>query len=182
MLIISIIVISIVGTLFHFLYDISNHNKVVGLFGSVNESTWEHIKIALTATFIWSLVDGYIYGVNSNYFFAKFICLSVIIVLIPLLFYGYKYLFKKDNAIINILIFYMVIICSQLLFYYFLDIISVVFFIQYLSCLGTFIIFGSYMLLTLMPFENFLFIDPISSKYGFKGHTEIANYFNKSDK
>ena len=49
--IISIIVISLIGTLSHFLYDISKHNKVVGLFAAVNESTWEHIKIALTPTF-----------------------------------------------------------------------------------------------------------------------------------
>ena len=47
-LIISVIIISIVGTLSHFLYDISNHNRIVGLFSAVNESTWEHIKIALT--------------------------------------------------------------------------------------------------------------------------------------
>ena len=47
MLLISIIVISIIGTLSHFLYDISNHNKILGLFTAVNESTWEHIKIAL---------------------------------------------------------------------------------------------------------------------------------------
>ena len=65
---ISIIVISLVGTLLHFLYDISKHNKFVGIFAAVNESTWEHIKIALTPTFIWGLIDGYIYGVNPNYF------------------------------------------------------------------------------------------------------------------
>lgn len=46
----AFIVISVVGTLFHFLYDWSNHNKIVGLFAAVNESTWEHIKIALTPT------------------------------------------------------------------------------------------------------------------------------------
>ena len=67
-MIISIIVISVIGTVSHFSYDISKQNKIVGLFGAVNESTWEHIKIALTATILWSVVDGYFYGVNSNYF------------------------------------------------------------------------------------------------------------------
>lgn len=47
-MLLSIIIISIVGTISHFLYDISNHNKIVGLFTAVNESIWEHIKIALT--------------------------------------------------------------------------------------------------------------------------------------
>ena len=73
--IISIIIISIIGTISHFLYDIFKHNKIVGLFTSVNESTWEHIKIALTPTIIWGLIDGYIYGMNPNYFLAKFVSL-----------------------------------------------------------------------------------------------------------
>ena len=59
-LIVSIIVISVIGTIAHFIYELSEHNKIVGLFGSVNESTWEHIKIALTATILWSLIDGFI--------------------------------------------------------------------------------------------------------------------------
>ena len=54
---IGFIFISIVGTLLHFTYELSNHNKYVALFSAVNESTWEHIKIALTPYFVWSLVD-----------------------------------------------------------------------------------------------------------------------------
>ena len=34
-------------------------------------------------------------------------------------------------------------------------------------------IFGGYMIHTLSPAESFLFKDPISNKYGYKGHTEI---------
>lgn len=168
---ISFIIISIVGTLSHFLYDITNHNKIVGLFTAVNESTWEHIKIALTPTIIWSLVDGYIYGLNPNYFLAKLVSLLVIIVLMPFLYYGFKYLFKRDIALINILIFYIVIIASQFSFYYFLNINFINFYIQYISCVGTYIVFACYMVFTLMPIKNFLFKDPITSKYGFNGHS-----------
>lgn len=50
--IVSIIIISIFDTLAHFMYDMSNHNKIIGLFSAVNESTWEHIKIALTPTLL----------------------------------------------------------------------------------------------------------------------------------
>ncbi|MBQ3433320.1 hypothetical protein IJG22_03470 [Candidatus Saccharibacteria bacterium] len=41
---ISIIAISILGTLAHFVYEFAHHNKTVGIFAAVNESTWEHIK------------------------------------------------------------------------------------------------------------------------------------------
>ena len=166
-MIISIIVISVIGTVSHFSYDIFKQNKIVGLFGAVNESTWEHIKIALTATILWSVVDGYFYGVNFNYFLAKLVSLITIIILMPVLYYGYKYLFKKDNFIVNILIFYIVIICSQYLFFYIINIDSVSYLLQYISCIGIFIVFGFYMVLTLMPIKNFLFKDPVTKKYGF---------------
>ena len=170
MILLSIIIISVVGTIAHFIYELSSHNKIVGLFGAVNESTWEHIKIALTATILWSLVDGFLYGANPNYFLAKLLSLLIIIFLMPTLFYGYQLLFKKDNAFINILIFYLVIISSQLLFYHFLKLNPINYIGQYLSCIGTFIIFGAYMTLTIMPIKNLLFKDPITNKYGFKGH------------
>ena len=89
---IGFIVISIVGTLLHFLYEISGHNKVVAIFAAVNESTWEHIKIALTPTFLWSLLDGFKYGTNPNYFIAKSASLLIIVFLIPIIFYSSYYI------------------------------------------------------------------------------------------
>ena len=56
--IISIIMISIIGTLSHFLYKLSGNNKVIGIFTSVNESTGDHIKIALTPTILWRTIEG----------------------------------------------------------------------------------------------------------------------------
>ena len=83
---ISFIVISIVGTLLHFLYEMSGHNKIAAIFAAVNESTWEHIKIALTPMFLWGLYDGYVYGFSPNYFLAKSISLLAVIIIISLLF------------------------------------------------------------------------------------------------
>lgn len=172
-LIISIITISVVGTLSHFLYDMSKHNKIIGLFAAVNESVWEHIKIALTPTILWGLVDGLTYGANPNYFVAKFISLLVIILLMPTLYYGHKMLIKKEMLILDIISFYIVIIASQYSFYYLINIGEVYFILKYLSCVGIFILFGGYMIHTLMPAKSIIFKDPISNKYGFKGHTEI---------
>ena len=175
----SIIIISLIGTLSHFMYDICNHNKIIGLFCAVNESTWEHIKIALTPTLLWSFIDGIIYGRNPNYFLAKFASLSIIILLMPLLFYGYKAILKKDLFKLDILIFYTVIITSQYLFFYILRINEINFIFKYLSCIGTFMLFGGYMIHTLMPAKSFIFKDPISNKYGFKGHTETFSMTKK---
>ena len=168
----SIIIISIVGTLAHFLYDISNHNKIIGLFAAVNESTWEHIKIAITPTLLWALYDGYIYGSNPNYFTAKIASLLIITIVIPLIFYSQKLLLKKDYVLINVLSFYIAIFLGQLSFYKIIKLSPLDYVYSYISCVALFIFFACYLLLTLLPLKTFLFKDPITNKYGYKGHNK----------
>ena len=171
------LVISCLGTLAHFFYDWSNQNRVIGLFAAVNESTWEHIKITLTPTFLWSLYDGALYGQNPNYFLAKLMSLLVLVLVIPTLFYAYQKLTKKSIVFVNIAIFYIAIFLSQLTFYTILTLNPINHISQYFSCLGTFVLFGCYMTLTLAPLKSFLFKDPINGKYGFRAH---INLFKKA--
>ena len=173
----SVIVISVVGTLAHFLYDWTGKNRIIGLFAAVNESTWEHIKIALTPTFLWSLYDGYLYGENPSYWSAKFSSLLVLVLFIPLAFKLYLKIFKKDILAFDIIIFYAAIILSQLIFYSLLAIDKIA--LSYFGCIGTFILFGCYMTLTLEPIKNELFLDPITNRYGFRAH---SNPFKRKKK
>lgn len=169
--IIGILFVAIFGILLHFMYEWSGHKRFVSIFAAVNESTWEHIKIALTPSFIWMLYDGARYGLEPNYFVAKTACLLAIIIIIPVLFYAYQIFTKKAMLPIDIIIFYISIIVSNLLFKYIIGLNSISFFITYFAVILLFVIFGFYMILTLMPFENFLFKDPITKKYGVKGHS-----------
>lgn len=168
--VIGFIFISILGTILHFVYDYSNHNKVVALFGAVNESVWEHIKLALTPAFIWSLVDGYIYGMNPNYFLAKFIGIITIIITIPVIYYGYQFILKKRVPLIDISSFFVTVFLSQFLTSLILKQDQVSYLVSYISLVFLFIIFGMYLTLTLLPIKSFLFKDPLTDKYGIKGH------------
>ena len=158
MIYIGMVLISIVGTILHFTYELSKHNKFVAIFSAVNESTWEHIKICITPTFLWSLYDGYVNGINSNYLIGKSMCLLTIIILIPFLFYIYT------------------VICSNLVFNYFINIDALPFIYTYLCCILLFIEIGAYMFLTFNPLKNIIFEDPISHKYGLEGHTETHDH------
>ena len=175
------VVISAAGTIAHFLYDWT-HNRIVGLFAAVNESTWEHIKIALTPTFLWSLYDGAIYGLNPNYFLAKLLSLLVLIFFIPFIFYSYQRISKRPILAVDILTFYAAILLSQITFYTFIDLAPVSLFLQYLATLGTFIVFGAYMTLTLEPLKSLIFKDPITGKYGFRAHHDSSKSRKSSTK
>ncbi len=166
----GVVVITTLGTIAHFVYEWSHHNKTAGLFAAVNESTWEHIKIALTPTFLWALYDGFTYGFEPNYFLAKFTSVLLLIILIPTLFYSYRAVIKKSYLIINIAVFLISIILSQLIFYVLITLPPQPFIVNYLACFGLFILFGCYMTLTLRPLKTFLFKDPINGRYGFFAH------------
>ena len=87
MFILGIIIIFLSGALLHFTYEMSHHNKVFAIFSAVNESTWEHIKICMTPTMVWSIYEIIKYGFSGQFIFAKVICLLTIILIIPLMFY-----------------------------------------------------------------------------------------------
>ena len=167
----AVILITCIGALLHFLYEWSNHNKFVAIFAAVNESTWEHIKIGMTPTILWSLVEGFYYGANTNYFFAKALCLLTIIIVIPALFYFYTYYTKKAILVVDIICFAFTIALSQLLFYYIINLDPLPFRFAYCSAIILFIEIGMYMFLTFNPIKNFIFEDPINHEYGLKGHT-----------
>lgn len=175
----GVIIIFIIGTIAHFLYDWTNHNKIIGLFAAVNESTWEHIKIALTPTFLWCLYDGFFYGSNPNYFLAKLLSLIFIVVFIPLVFYSYRKFSSKSILFIDISIFYLAILLSQLIFYLILNLDPATHLLRYFACIGLFIFFGCYMTLTLEPLRNFIFRDPITNRYGFRAHSDIFKHKKK---
>lgn len=178
----SIVIIFILGSLAHFLYDISHENKILGLFTAVNESTWEHIKIAVTPTLLWSLIDGYFYGENPNYFTAKLTSLAILAFFIPLVFYSYTRITKKPLLPVDILIFLTAIILAEFAFFAIINLPDFPFISSYLSAIGTFIFFGAYMTLTLMPLKQIIFKDPITGQYGFRAHRNFFKSLKKKHK
>jgi len=47
-----IVPLGLLGSGLHFLFDWTKHNRFVALFSAVNESYWEHIKIAIAGTLV----------------------------------------------------------------------------------------------------------------------------------
>lgn len=169
----GIVVIFTTGNLAHFLYDLSHANRIIALFAAVNESTWEHIKIALTPTILWGLYDGYLYGSSPNYFSAKLFSLLTIVFVIPFIFYSYQRITKKPCLPVDILTFLAAIVISQLTFYAILTADTLPYILCYLSCAGLFVFFGSYMTLTLAPLRSPIFRDPLTGQYGLRAHRDF---------
>ncbi|MBO5353826.1 MAG: hypothetical protein J6A77_11070 [Lachnospiraceae bacterium] len=88
--IIGAIVTTIIGIISHFVYEWSGNNFLAGLFFSVNESTWEHMKLIFFPMFLYAVIAGK--RVEQQYpgiYNSMFLGILTGLAMIPVLFYTY---------------------------------------------------------------------------------------------
>lgn len=163
--------ITIIGSLLHFTYAWTGRNKFIATFAAVNESTWEHVKLALSGIFFCTLVDMWWLDDEPNYWFAKSMAFLTPVVVIPVLFYGYRSILKVKSCLpIDIGIFVVASFASVAVFLGFLNLPPLGEGGQIASLVIITVILVAYLLLTRFPLHhNFLFQDPITKTYGYEG-------------
>lgn len=106
------------GTLLQFLYKWTGRNALVAAFASVNESTWEHMKLLFLPYFIFTMVEFASFAEPfRNFFAAKAAAGLAGILLIPFLFYTVSGAFGKTPDWLNIAIFFASAAATYLLSY-----------------------------------------------------------------
>lgn len=116
--IVSFIVISLLGTLLHFTYEISGKNIIVGVISAVNESVWEHLKILVMPMFIVAIYEYIILNDNRDNFFIALVSRIITgMLLIITIYYTYTTLIGKSIDGINITIFYISTFIAQVVWY-----------------------------------------------------------------
>ena len=111
--IIAFIVIGLIGTLGHFLYEWTDNNRIIGYFFSVNESTWEHLKLIFFPTVIYSIFEYVTLKEKpDNYVPAVVISLICGMTAIVVLYYTYRGILGYNVDFINIAIYYISLILS----------------------------------------------------------------------
>lgn len=157
--IIGTILVLVLGTLSHFLYDWTGNNHIAGYFTPINESVWEHMKMIFFPMLLYSLFI--IFKLKKTYpYIASSFCFGILTgtALIPVLFYAYTALLGKDYLIIDIGIFILSVIIAFWLSYKLTlscKLESYTFLLCYVVCL----IFISFVLLTYYPPKASLFSD-----------------------
>ena len=168
-----IVPLFIIGSLLHFLYDWTGEKRWAAIIGAVNESYWEHIKIA-----VWPVVLLHIvmFMLGGHRYPAFIPAATVSVYSLPVSMIGivwlYKYFTKRNILWLDITVFGIVIILAQFILVQLLqqlqaDGITVALSIPYL--LG---ILGAFWRFSLRPpMEPDVFIDPITDEYGIEGHS-----------
>ena len=115
---IGILVLFVVGSLFHFLYSLTGECFIIGLFVPINESIFEQTKMVVLPIFIWWFIF-YLFRkkdlfVNA-WFTSALIAMISAIIAIPMLFYFYSQAFGIESLVIDILILLVSLAIGQIL-------------------------------------------------------------------
>lgn len=170
----AILPLGILGSLLHFLFDWTKHNRFVGVIAAVNESYWEHIKIAVWPVLLLQLC----LFIAGGFQFLSFIpAATIALYSIPISMIGLVFLYKavsKRNILwIDISIFFLVVAIAQVVF---------VLLVQELNAsVGTILVSSAFLMGLVVAFLRFtalppqepdVFIDPTNKKYGLRAHPD----------
>ena len=165
--ILGFFVISILGTLLHFSFEFFNNNLFVATFSAVNESIWEHIKIAVMPTFLWTIIELIILKYRQdNLWSSLLIKIVTIIITIILGFYCYTAIVGHHILWIDILLFYISILLGQFFSYKEIKSKKVKILYEEISKYLVLIIFLMFVLFTFLPPKLEIFKDEVTSTYG----------------
>jgi hypothetical protein len=160
------IVISALGCAFHFVYAWTNESPFIAPFVPVNESVWEHLKLGLWGTLLFSVPEYLLSPARrKNYFFARFMGILALSLSIVIIFYTYTSFADHPILAIDISIFFFGVLLGQITFSQVLDHRSMQQsnFMGIISILILCILFG---LFTYFPPHLGIFLDHTTHTFG----------------
>ena len=161
----SVIFTSILGSILHFTYKLSDKNQFVAMFSAVNESVWEHLKLLYFPMLLTTIIGYFYVGKDLNNFLcSKAIGIIVSMIFLVIFFYTYSGVLGKNIPIIDISSFFIATILGEF--------ISYMLIVNEFNCINTIaIIILLILLLFFIIFTYFtpkigIFKDPLTDKYG----------------
>lgn len=167
--ILGVIIAFLLAFPLHFLYD-KFPTFITSIIAPVNESIMEHMKILFGSILFSGVIQKII--VKIKHLPYKNICISNVIAAVSsipifLIIYLPVYYSIGENLPLTIFIMFIVIVISQIITYYIVN-INKDFKMENLAIVFVIIIYTIFGLLTYFPPKNELFKDPLTNSYGIK--------------
>lgn len=157
--------ITVLGSILHFTFELSGNNSLIGIFSAINESVWEHLKIAFWPALVYLIIEYKILKKPNDFFLAKTLGIYTIMIIIPVIFYSYTS-FLEENLIIDIGSFIFAIIIGQIISYRFLIHQKLSKNFEIISLIALLILALAFIIFTFYPPHFELFKDPNTGGYG----------------
>jgi hypothetical protein len=161
------VLISVAGSLLHFAFDFFNRWPPLALIAAVNESTWEHLKLAFWPALIFALIERPFFRRRVNNFWtAKAAGILAMPLVIISVFYGYTALAGRNVLWADISVFVLAVFVGQMLSSKILLCRPFRPGIQTAALIVLALMIAAFLLLTFFPPHLFLFCDPRTGQYG----------------
>ena len=163
--ILSAVATIIVGSLFHFVFAWSGDWHPLALIVAVNESTWEHLKLAFWPAFIFATIAYSTFArKDPSFCLAQAVKLLLMPLLIIVIFYSSK-LLMVESLVVDILNFMVSVIIGHIVAYK-IEAMKKLWELKTVSAIVIVLLLLVFSLFTYYPPKNFLFLDPVSGGYG----------------
>lgn len=167
----GILFIFLLGFLMHHLYSLCGNSSLIAIIAPVNESVWEHLKLAVLPAIIWWSISYTVLSKKTElsftrWFFAFVVALIVCPLIIVSVYYTYTGVFGIHSFLLDLFAYFLGVTISQLVgmhVYQYAKINSALF---YLSALIFALLMMAFIIFTFNPPLLPLFWDPLTRRYG----------------
>lgn len=102
----------------HFVFEWSGQWEPVGVIGAVNESVWEHLKLAFWPALLYAVLEyPYLKRSAENFMIAKAVGIYLMPAAIVAIFYSYTAVVGHEVLWVDILTFWVAVAVGQLASY-----------------------------------------------------------------
>lgn len=178
-----IVPLGLVGSILHFTFDWFRHHRVAAVFSAVNESYWEHIKIA-----IWpvALLQVVLFAAGGYQYAAFIPAATVALYSLPIsmigIVFAYKMFTKRNVLWLDISSFFLIIAIAQVLFVLMLQELNASWVTVALAAVFLVGLLLAFLRFTLRPpDEPDVFIDPLNQRYGLDAHPDYKELERRRD-
>jgi hypothetical protein len=169
----GILFIVLLGSLLHFTYELSGYRAPLGIISAVNESVWEHLKLAFWPALFWTVIEYFFLrrsgrDARPNFLSAKAIGAYVMPVVIVIIFYSYTAFTGKSILAVDLFTFVIAVIIGQFVSYRLWRSFKVSWIF---NRLGLVLLITAGLLFAIFTFytpETGIFLDPVTGSYGIK--------------
>ncbi len=166
--IISFIISSSMGILFHFLFSLLNKSPFIAWLVPINESIFEHLKLLFYPFMMVSIIELIIrHQPLKNYLPYRILFITISTIILPILYYSFKACIGNVGFINILLYFFCLIIAYLLSFIAEKKQLVPTKSMQLIALATAILLIFIFTLMTFMPPEIEIFRDPIKGTYGF---------------
>jgi len=164
---IGIVVISILGSVLHFVFEWAGNWAPVGVIAAVNESVWEHLKLAFWPALFYAIFEYLLLRrAAKNFMLAKAAGIFVMPIVIAIIFYSYTAIIGHEILIVDISSFFVAVALGQLVSYKILTMRRLPAWLDETGLALVIVLAIAYVMFTFYPPHLPIFRDAVSGGYG----------------